>query len=302
MLSAYLDKILREFRRRAQEPALRRCRASIAQNPLDPGLHQELSKHLARAGRVYAAHAALRSASFLRMLEDGSEAPVTEHWVSAEKLRCMDHNQYFRFLSLSNKVLELSGAEPVSLLDVGGGEGQLAQFLPDKSYFLAEPSVNGVSSESLPFDEGAFDYVVCCHVLEHIAPQLRHRFLDGLVLTARRGVILLNPFFDERTSEKERLQLFIDVTNAAWAREHLECTLPKLDFVKEYASSRGLQVSCEPNGFLPLSAAMVFANYYCSRSGRISDFEKINEFFNTKLADLLNSAECPNSLLITLKK
>lgn len=302
MLSAYLDKILRELRRRAQEPALRRCRASITGNPLDPGEHRELSRHLARAGRVYAAHAALRSASFLQMLEDGSEPPVTKHRVSAEKLRCMDHNQYFRFLSLSNKVVELSGAEPVSLLDVGGGEGQLAQFLPDRSYFLAEPSVNGVSSASLPFDEGAFDYVVCCHVLEHIAPQLRHQFLDGLVLIARRGVILLNPFFNERTSDDERLQLFIDVTNAAWAREHLECSLPKLEFVNEYASSKGLQISCEPNGFLPLSTAMVFANFYCGRLGRTSDFEKINEFFNTKLAGLLNSAECPTSLLITLKK
>lgn len=302
MLSSLLNNVLLRAKRRLGEPTRRRLANLIEKSPLDPDLHEKLAKCLGWSGRTHAAHAALRSAAFLRDRENGAARPVTDYRVPAEKLRRIDHNQYFRYLSLSNKVLEISGAEPVSILDVGGGDGQLAQFLPDKPYFLAEPGVNGVSGESLPFDEGAFDYVVCCHVLEHIPPALREQFLDRLVGAARRGVILLNPFFDERVSEEERLRLFIGVTNAGWAREHLECTLPKLNLVTEYAESRGLAVSCEPNGFLPLSAAMVFSNYFCARLGQRSEFEKINEFFNTSMVGFLNSAECPNSFLITLEK
>lgn len=302
MLSAPVSKFLTAAKRRLRRPTLRRLVTSIARTPLNPDLHEELASCLAWTSRSYAAHAALRSAQFLRRQEIQSVKPVWQHRAPPDTLRRMDHNQYYRFVSLANKVIELSGAEPVSLLDVGGGEGQLAQFLPDKAYFLVEPSVNGLSADSLPFDEGTFDYVVCCHVLEHIIPHARHQFLDRLMLCARKGVILLNPFFNERVSEKERLQLFIDTTKASWAREHLDCTLPKLDHVIEYAKSRGHEMAWEPNGFLPLSAAMVFANYYCGKSGKISDFAKINQYFNSKLAGPLDSDECPNSLLITLEK
>lgn len=302
MLSAYAGKFLSDAKRRLRRPTLRRLVTSIARTPLDPDLHEELASWLAWTNRSYAAHATLRSAQFLRHQDRRLAQPVLQHRASPETLRRMDHNQYYRFVSLANKVIELSGAEPVSLLDVGGGEGQLAQFLPDKSYFLVEPNVNGLSADSLPFDEGTFDYVVCCHVLEHIVPQARHQFLDRLMLSARRGVILLNPFFNERVPEKERLQLFIDTTKASWAREHLDCSLPKLDHVIEYARSRGHEMAWEPNGFLPLSAAMVFTNYYCGKSGKVSDLAKINQYYNSILVGPLDSAECPNALLITLKK
>jgi SAM-dependent methyltransferase len=302
MLSAYVRKFLSDGKRRLRQRTLRRLVNSIAQTPLDAGLHKELAACLAWINRPYAAHAVLRSAEFLRYREEGNLQAVAKHVASPEALRCMDHNQFYRFVSLANKVHELSGTEPVSLLDVGGGDGQLAQFLPNTSYFLAEPGVNGLSADSLPFEPDAFDYVVCCHVLEHIAPRLRHQFLDHLMLSARRGVILLNPFFNERTTEEERLQLFIDVMDAPWAREHLECTLPRLELVEEYARNRSLQMSWEPNGFMPLSASVVFMNHYCRRSGRLSNLEKINRYFNTKLPGLLDSAECPSSLLITLRK
>jgi 2-polyprenyl-3-methyl-5-hydroxy-6-metoxy-1,4-benzoquinol methylase len=57
---------------------------------------------------------------------------------------------------------------PIKVLDVGGGHGQLASFLPEASYCLAEPSVNGISGADLPFADRSFDYVVSCHVLEQI--------------------------------------------------------------------------------------------------------------------------------------
>jgi len=189
----------------------------------------------------------------------------------------------------------------ISVLDIGGGDGQLAQFLPGADYFLAEPSVNGISGCELPFADGTFDYVVACHVLEHVMPNQRYRFLDNLVRRARRAVVLLNPFHDARTSVEERLHLFIRITNAQWAKEHLECSLPKLQTVVQYAADRGLRLDYEPNGFMPLSTALVFTRYFSFGPLRAKEFALINEYFNVRLSGLLNSEDCPNAYLITLE-
>ena len=294
--------ILKHLRGRFHRRALGRLRAAVAEAPLDPGRHTALAAGLARAGRIHGAHATQRSSAFLRQADGETPVEVRDHRVPFSELRCMDHNQFFRFQTLSNKVQELSGSERLSILDVGGGDGQLAQFLPETGYFLVEPSVNGISGEQLPFGEASFDYVLACHVLEHIPAEHRCGFLDSLLKCARRGVVLLNPFFDERTSVDERLRLIIQVTNAEWAKEHLECSLPELASIEQYAADRNLDIDCEPNGFLPLSAAMVFSNYFCSRLARTLDYRAINEYFNVKLSGLLNSAQCPNAYLVTLKR
>ena len=58
----------------------------------------------------------------------------------------------------------------------------LASFIPDASYCLVDPSTNGISGVNLPFSNGTFDYVVSCHVLEHIPSGDRNTFLDQLLL------------------------------------------------------------------------------------------------------------------------
>lgn len=299
-----LSRILKAPRKivcMGNEARLQRFQAEVVATPLNAAAHEALAKALARSGRRHAAHAAFRSAAFLSADKTGV-SPVTQHRATPDDLRSMNHNQYFRFETLSRKLRELAGVETISVLDVGGGEGELAQFLPEAGYFLAEPGVNGVSSVALPFNEGAFDYVVTCHVLEHIPLEQRPAFLDSLMFCARRGVVLLNPFLDERTAVEERLRLFIDVMDASWAHEHLECTLPKLEAVRTYAEDRGFGMTAEPNGFMPLAAAIEFVNYFCLRQGRQADFTAINKYFNERLQGLLDVADCPNAMLVVLTK
>lgn len=217
-------------------------------------------------------------------------------------LNYMNHNQYYRFTSLADELRERSGKTSISILDVGGGQGQLASFLPDSfTYCLAEPSVNGISGTSLPFPDRGFDYVVSCHVLEHIPVDERREFLDQLLFKSRHGVLLLNPFHVEGSHVFERLKLIFEVTGAEWAKEHLDCTLPKIEEIYDYATERGLNFSRKPNGTLTTSMAFVFMDYFFGiGKGHSEEWRKINVFFNQKYADILDSDKYPTAYLIYL--
>jgi len=273
---------------------------TLAKDPLNASLHLQYAIEASNAGSRYLAYAELRTAEYL-----GADRRETRTLLDAFRRALpdpltMDHNQYFRFISLSSEILHRAGRTDVSVLDVGGGDGRLAAFIPNASYCLAEPRVNGISGIELPFAADSFDYVVSCHVLEHIPADKRTLFLDQLLSKARRGLILLNPFEVEGTHVEERLRLFVEITGAEWAKEHLDCALPRIDDVKNYAFDRGLEISIKPNGTLTTAAAFVFIDYFAMKSGCYEDWKKVNAFFNEKYTDILDSAQYPNAYLIYL--
>jgi hypothetical protein len=201
---------------------------------------------------------------------------------------------------LASEIVSRAGRSDVSVLDVGGGDGGLASFIPEASYCLAEPTVNGISGTNLPFPDHAFDYVVSCHVLEHIPVKERAGFLDQLLRKAKYGVILLNPFHIDGTYVDERLKLVIKLTGAQWAKEHLDCSLPKVHEIEAYANDRGLDVCIKPNGSLTTSMALVFVDYFASKSGLHDKRDEFNRFFNEKFTEIHYSEEYPNAYLVYL--
>ncbi|MEO8331308.1 MAG: class I SAM-dependent methyltransferase [Gallionella sp.] len=274
----------------------------ISKDPLNAALHLQYGVEALKKGKAYLSYAELKMAVHLGAVREVVEKSLDLARAAIPKPEDMNHNGYFRLTSLASELALRDKRKDFSVLDVGGGEGMLASFIPEASYCLADPSTNGISGINLPFSDNSFDYVVSCHVLEHIPVGDRNVFLDQLLSKSKCGVILLNPFYIEGTYVKERLQLFIEIADAQWAREHLECTLPKIEDIKSFAEQRGLSYAVKPNGTLTTSIAIEFMNFFASKAGLQEERERVNKFFNMKYEHILNSADYPVGYLIFLGK
>lgn len=216
-------------------------------------------------------------------------------------LQTLDHNRYARMRTLATTLSE--HGEGVSVLDIGGGDGLLALFLPDVNYVLAEPETNGISAQGLPFEPASFDVVLSCHVLEHIPAPDRDDFLATLCRLARREVILLNPFRPKNTAATKGddwLELVWNLTHAPWAKEHLDCGFPAVADVERFAATHGYGFRSEPNGTCAISNLHVLLSHYAHLARREADLNTINRLLNGLDPDSLDSVTTPTAWLVRL--
>ncbi len=275
------------------------ARSAIQAEPLDPARHAQLGDLAAAHGQPFLAYAAWKTAQAL-----GDRSPHAAQRCAALREACPDllslnHNLYYRMHRL-RRAIE-SGPGPLDVLDVGGGQGHLAAFLPPQTrYALVEPVSNGLSGIDLPFAPRTFDLVVACHVLEHVPIPDRGAFLDQLASRAKSALLLLNPFHIEETRVRDRLQLVIDITDASWAKEHLDCSLPHLSDVQQLAAERGWSAKAEAVGSSGMTLSQVFLDHFAGQSGAASEVERVHRFFNEHYLDLVDSERAPSAYLVTL--
>jgi len=277
-------------------------KTELKKNPLDAEIHFQYGKSCLSNNNCNLAIAEFKTSISLGMRTSKAHKLIELAQSNALPLTKIEHNQYYRFKTLSEEIKSLTTEQNYSVLDIGGGHGILSQFIPEANYCLVEPDVNGISGIDLPFQDNSFDFVVACHVLEHIPPNERDLFLDQLCAKAKQAVILLNPFEIDGISTEKRLELFIEITGARWAKEHLECGLPRVETVTDYLEKRNMKYSIKPNGNISTSMAMVFVDYFAGKANYAKDNQKISEFFNTQFYDLLSSPNFPTAYLITIKK
>jgi hypothetical protein len=277
--------------------------AAVGAAPASGEAHLHLADAFARAGKLISAIAEYRTA--LTLGGENAEIRVRIAKCAAavaarQPADTISHNLYSRTQWLARHIRSLFPSGKFSILDAGGGDGRLAMDLPDADYVLAEPATNGVFvTEDLSFGR-KFDCVVCCHVLEHIPIAARDTFLDGLCAMANDCLLLLNPVVDPRIDQRAWQQVIYEVTGAKWAKEHIDCIMPRLEDITGYAERRGHRHRVRPNGSKATALAVVFFDHF-SRFGRPDQVARINRMFNAIALDDLDSAEWPNAYLVEIQ-
>ena len=235
--------------------------------------------------------------------------------VRDEQLR-LPFDQYQRYRMIAD-VVELLREDSGSLqiLDVGGGEGVILNFLPEDRVTIldrtaAEGRTDFVAGDAtgLPFEDGAFDYVTSVDVYEHIEVESRERYLSELRRVARLGVLLAAPFDSEVVRGAERVanefHRSVHLRENAWLKEHAENGLPRLDGTRRFFEGQGDSVAVLPNGYIPHWLVMMCLTFYSSKlEGELSDlFDHANAFYNEFMYGLDNTEPCYRYLLVSLKE
>jgi hypothetical protein len=124
--------------------------------------------------------------------------------------------------------------DATTVLDVGGRGRELQRLLPGvrvRSLNVEEPADVVISRGPLPYEDGAFDVVTSCDVLEHVPREERAGHLTELVRVAKRRVVACFPAGSPRKDGAEqalhaRLRDEYGV-RFAFLDEHLERGLPR---------------------------------------------------------------------------
>lgn len=287
-------------------PAIAEYRTSIALGNYDQTVLFDLADAYLTLGHIEHAEAIYKIISAedddINLLLKVKKLKALFKTIEPNPLSNLNHNQYFRLKTITDHLHNLFIDSNTSVLDVGGGEGKLNLFIPmpKYQYALAEPIINGISGIDLPFPNRAFDAVVACHVIEHIPPDKRQEFIYQLCRTAKKYVLLLNPFSNPKSFEVERLQLVFELTKASWAKEHLDSTLPNLDELENIFCKRGLRYKIQPIGSTAATLAMVFLDHYALSAGCNSELKRIHKFFNTRFWNHIQNNDFPNDYLVEI--
>jgi len=142
--------------------------------------------------------------------------------------------RYANLLNLFRAELE-SG----SVLEVGCGPQGIARYLKARVKGLevvpVQPEAKNLeivqgSIEDIPFPDGAFDYVVCSDVLEHLPAQIRAKAIAEIIRVANRKCFIQGPHgkaclaMEKTLSDVLRRRGFPD---PPWLQEHIANGLPE---------------------------------------------------------------------------
>lgn len=226
-------------------------------------------------------------------------------------------DQYQRYRLVTDVLERLRGniSETLRLLDVGGAEGTILNFVDgDEVTILDQIAVEGVpgfvqgDATALPFKDESFDFVTSVDTYEHISPRARGAYLSELRRVSRKGVLLAAPFAGGGVEEAEEVAdefyRALYGHSHGWLEEHEEHGLPELDETRRFYGELGDSVTVIPNGYLPNWLAMICLIFHSMRleGGLSRAAEKTNLFYNRFLYEYDNAEPCYRYLVAALKE
>ncbi|MBI2841640.1 MAG: glycosyltransferase [Acidobacteria bacterium] len=199
----------------------------------------------------------------IQVITDSSPLRITAVRVESIRSTGLEHarglppDQYRRFRVASEAALAVAGPD-ARCLDVGGGDGGLAAFLPgvatlDPKFLDRSSHTTGsVLEAGLP----ASDVVCLIDTLEHLPAGDRPQALSRVCKAATRSVIICAPFAGPERDQAEAYVASFSRRIAAGEhphlREHSEYGLPDLAATISFLRSQGFH--CAEMGFFQLSS------------------------------------------------
>ncbi|MBB4304262.1 hypothetical protein GGD81_003320 [Rhodobium orientis] len=237
----------------------------------DANAYVDAARRAKASGQIVLAHSMLRSAKFLGADVDQDDLASTQ--MTGDQL-LNQGVRYARNQRTADLVFEHFGHDDLSIVDIGGHTGFIAQFLKNANYLLCEPTINNMMSTDLVAAGYEFDVALAVHVFEHIPDDDKEDFFQSLLALGKKGVILCNPV--DTGDAVERQKFLLEVFGPLqWIVEHLECGTPTIDIYHEYAERNDLNLEVRPNGDLFLSLAL-FAMGHFAQAANDRELSRMN--------------------------
>lgn len=208
-----------------------------------------------------------------------------------------DHYGRYR---LAADVVEVVTDPGATVLDVGGGPGSLAAFLPDRrivasdlrhpgDWYAAAPDLVLADGAALPFGDDAFDVVVSLDTLEHVPEPVRAGLLGDAVRVSRGWVLVVCPCATDGVAEAD--EALLGVVRARFGDgfptvgvldEHLGFGHPDPDATQAALEAGGADVVRLPSGRLDRWLPMMLLFYDLLALGVDDPVERVQAWYNAR--------------------
>ena len=150
---------------------------------------------------------------------------------------------YLRYAPIVDYIKKLPNSDKLSILEIGSGSLGIGPYLNlpftgvDIDFSGPQwPQMTQIigTGKSLPFPDKSFDIIICTDTLEHVPPQLRHKFVAELIRVAKSHLILAFPegkLAAQQDKDLDNLYRHRFGQPFPFLTEHLQYGLPDKDAV-----------------------------------------------------------------------
>ncbi|NPV10170.1 MAG: class I SAM-dependent methyltransferase [Ignavibacteria bacterium] len=168
-------------------------------------------------------------------------------------------DSYHRAYVIRKILKELEGNYRMSILDVGGGWGNLERSLKRSDIAIYDPNEQFLEiarkfsetvikgyGENINIESNSYDIVISVHTLEHIPKSNRLNFISEMTRVSKNYIILFNPFGSHAEKLCIDLIRYCDkksIKVSDFTLEHIKYGLPKVDEILNIVNSiKGLEI------------------------------------------------------------